>query len=232
VTPINTYLLALVDDPLSLRQLRRVAGEVGAELRVVATIDEARSSPAHPAALVIDLDLWASSSASSSAASMAKERWPGVLVAGLINLPDPQRWRAAIDAGFDLVTTRGALGKALLQKIEEFRAQPGGRRLRIFALGDIAGRVGLVKRIDDSPVGPVAVYHLAGKVLAVADRCPHAGARLSEGELLADEAVITCPRHGSRFDLNTGSRLRGPADDPIPTLRVSIEGTEVYLRLE
>ena len=28
---------------------------------------------------------------------------------------------------------------------------------------------------------------------------------------------MTCPRHGSQFDVRTGERLRGPADNDIAT---------------
>jgi nitrite reductase/ring-hydroxylating ferredoxin subunit len=43
----------------------------------------------------------------------------------------------------------------------------------------------------------------AGDAFYVADdRCPHEGARLSAG--FFDESIVTCPRHGSRFDLRDG----------------------------
>jgi 3-phenylpropionate/trans-cinnamate dioxygenase ferredoxin subunit len=60
----------------------------------------------------------------------------------------------------------------------------------------------------------VAVAHLGGEVLAVADECTHLGCSLSDGEL-DDEAIVTCPCHGSRFDLTTGEPVEGPADEPI-----------------
>jgi len=37
---------------------------------------------------------------------------------------------------------------------------------------------------------------------AADNRCPHMGARLSEGKL--EGFVVTCPRHGSQFDLRDG----------------------------
>lgn len=36
--------------------------------------------------------------------------------------------------------------------------------------------------------------------------CPHMGGRLSEGKL--EGSVVTCPRHGSRFDLKNGEVIR------------------------
>ena len=38
---------------------------------------------------------------------------------------------------------------------------------------------------------------------ATDNHCPHAGGNLSRGTL--EGTVITCPRHGSRFDLKDGS---------------------------
>jgi 3-phenylpropionate/trans-cinnamate dioxygenase ferredoxin subunit len=45
-----------------------------------------------------------------------------------------------------------------------------------------------------------------GSYYAARNLCPHMGARLSEGTL--DRTVVTCPRHGSQFDLATGQVVR------------------------
>jgi nitrite reductase/ring-hydroxylating ferredoxin subunit len=71
------------------------------------------------------------------------------------------------------------------------------------------------------------VYHVSGALFAVEDRCPHAGATLSEGELAG--SVLTCPRHGSQFDVRDGDRLRGPADVPLRTFDLVEEAGFVYL---
>ncbi|OGO00791.1 MAG: (2Fe-2S)-binding protein, partial [Chloroflexi bacterium RBG_13_52_12] len=41
---------------------------------------------------------------------------------------------------------------------------------------------------------------------AVGNKCPHMGAALSEGTL--EGTVITCPRHGSQFDIISGKNIR------------------------
>lgn len=43
---------------------------------------------------------------------------------------------------------------------------------------------------------------VGGDYYAADDRCPHMGGRLSHGRL--EGTVVTCPRHGSRFDLTDG----------------------------
>ena len=44
-----------------------------------------------------------------------------------------------------------------------------------------------------------------GKVQAVIDRCPHFGMSMAKGT--ADGKIVSCPWHGSRFDLVTGENM-------------------------
>jgi nitrite reductase/ring-hydroxylating ferredoxin subunit len=157
--------------------------------------------------------------------SSARTRWPGAIVAGYLAAPDPDLWVSAQRAGCDLVANRGALLTRLRQQL----AAPARRIFPVLDEGDLAGRLGLVARVDTTPVGPVAVYQVDGSVHVVADRCPHAGALLSEGEL--DHRQVTCPRHGSQFDVCTGERMRGPADTDIDTYQVVIGGGQVSIVL-
>ena len=41
---------------------------------------------------------------------------------------------------------------------------------------------------------------------AVSNRCPHLGGKLSSGQL--DGTIITCPLHGSQFDVTDGHVVR------------------------
>ena len=45
-----------------------------------------------------------------------------------------------------------------------------------------------------------------GKYFAVSNRCPHLNASLSRGKL--EGTVITCPSHGTQFDVTTGKVVR------------------------
>ncbi|MGH8946573.1 MAG: non-heme iron oxygenase ferredoxin subunit [Acidimicrobiia bacterium] len=76
----------------------------------------------------------------------------------------------------------------------------------------------------------IAMFRIGDEVYAIGDRCSHAEASLAEGEVF--DLVVECPRHGSEFDLETGSPLSLPATRPVPTYQVSVEDGMVYLNLE
>ena len=111
----------------------------------------------------------------------ARRRWPTAIVAGYVTVPEPEIWIAGQRAGCDLVANRGALTARLRPLLAG--AETGRRTFPVLDEADLAGRLGLVARLGDTPLGPVAIYQIDGVVHAVADRCPHAGASLSEGEL-------------------------------------------------
>ena len=77
-------------------------------------------------------------------------------------------------------------------------------------------------RAFDAQGTAICVTSVAGRLLAVDDTCTHAGCSLADGEL--DGTTITCPCHGSRFDVTTGAVLRGPAERPVRAWVVRQEG--------
>ena len=71
-------------------------------------------------------------------------------------------------------------------------------------------------------VGDVAVFNVAGSFCATQAKCTHRGGPLNEGKL--DGSTVTCPWHGSQYNVCTGAVLRGPATEPAKTYRVVVEG--------
>lgn len=71
---------------------------------------------------------------------------------------------------------------------------------------------------------PVVIVRNGGVILALHDQCAHAGGPLSEGTLVG--GCVECPWHGSRFDLATGERRRGPTvyDQPRYEVRAAEAG--------
>jgi len=67
--------------------------------------------------------------------------------------------------------------------------------------------------VIETDVGPIALFNIKGKMVAIEDRCSHDGGALACGIVEGDE--IICPRHGARFSLSTGEALSPPAYEAI-----------------
>jgi len=52
----------------------------------------------------------------------------------------------------------------------------------------------------------ILLAKVSNKYYAAANRCPHMGGRLSQGKL--GGTAVTCPLHGSQFDLGDGRVVR------------------------
>jgi len=89
---------------------------------------------------------------------------------------------------------------------------------------DIEEGVVKVVRVGDAPIG---LTKIEGELFAFADVCTHDGGPVAEGEL--DEYIITCPRHGAKFDIRTGKVKQLPAVTPIPVYAVKVEDDSVLV---
>ena len=81
---------------------------------------------------------------------------------------------------------------------------------------------GHVKIVWSGPIA-IGVYNCGGKLYALEDRCSHDDGPLCEGDWDPEERVVTCPRHGSNFDLRTGEPLSLPAWEPVEIFPVRVE---------
>lgn len=89
----------------------------------------------------------------------------------------------------------------------------------------------LVAKTNAVPAGQLAAFDVEGKRVAVAnvagtfyafdDTCTHRQCSLAEGGL--EGTTVTCPCHGSRFDVRTGAVLGPPAVTPVRSYRVRVE---------
>ena len=90
----------------------------------------------------------------------------------------------------------------------------------------------------------VLVTRVGGSYYAVGNRCTHMGGDLAAGQL--NGTVITCPLHGSQFDVRNGQvvrwmkgsgglfaaigkALKGPK--PLPTYKVKVEGDDISVEV-
>jgi 3-phenylpropionate/trans-cinnamate dioxygenase ferredoxin component len=89
---------------------------------------------------------------------------------------------------------------------------------------------------DNSSVGveiddvPVCIARTQGEVYAINDICSHAEVNLSDGDV--EDGTVECWLHGSRFDLRTGRPTGLPANRPVPTYPVKIDGDDIYVAIK
>ena len=82
--------------------------------------------------------------------------------------------------------------------------------------------VSAVRPGSAAQIGGAAIFNVGGNFCATQAKCPHRGGALAPGKL--EGSTITCPLHGSQFNVCTGEVLRGPAIDPLMTYEVVVEG--------
>lgn len=75
----------------------------------------------------------------------------------------------------------------------------------------------------------IAIFFVEGTYYATDDLCTHEVASLSEGYI--DGTTIECPLHQGVFCLKTGKALAAPAEKPVRTLRVKVDGSSVYVQV-
>ena len=73
----------------------------------------------------------------------------------------------------------------------------------------------------------VLVSNFGNKYYAIRNVCTHASCRLSSGKLVGDN--VTCPCHGSTFDVKTGTVVNGPAKKPEPAYETKTEGNDILI---
>ena len=83
-------------------------------------------------------------------------------------------------------------------------------------------QVSAVRPGSAAQIGDIAVFNVGGSFCATQAKCSHRGGLLSPGKL--EGSTITCPLHGSQFNVCSGEVLRGPAIDPLMTYRVVVDG--------
>ena len=103
-----------------------------------------------------------------------------------------------------------------------------------------------VAKIDDIPSGSMKrvkagekellVVNIGGKFYAMDNRCPHMNGDLSTGTLA--ENIVTCPKHGSQFDVINAKNLRGPKvafikmkGKDLESYQTKVEGVDVMVDL-
>jgi nitrite reductase/ring-hydroxylating ferredoxin subunit len=75
----------------------------------------------------------------------------------------------------------------------------------------------------------IAIARVGDTFHAFGDSCPHRQCPLAEGRL--DGNVVTCPCHGSKFDVTSGERLVGPAVRGVRSYPIRTENGTLQIEL-
>jgi nitrite reductase/ring-hydroxylating ferredoxin subunit/uncharacterized membrane protein len=95
----------------------------------------------------------------------------------------------------------------------------------VLAEGELAE--GEMKRVDVEGE-PVLLAKRDGRIHAMSNVCPHMGGPLNEGRFEGE--AVQCPWHGSRFSIEDGRVLDGPAVHPAPRLEVRVQGGQIEVK--
>jgi nitrite reductase/ring-hydroxylating ferredoxin subunit len=80
--------------------------------------------------------------------------------------------------------------------------------------------------VDDMEI---LVVNLDGQFFCLNGRCTHAGAPLAEGTLNGE--VLTCPWHGSQFNITDGTIVRGPAMKQLKTYTSTVKDNFLFIEI-
>lgn len=99
--------------------------------------------------------------------------------------------------------------------------------VRACAIGEVSEEVARRVEIEGHPA--IAIFQLGDAYHAIADRCTHGAASLSEG--FVRDGVVECPFHTGTFDVRTGAALSFPCTIPVASYRVRVEGDAIQVAL-
>jgi 3-phenylpropionate/trans-cinnamate dioxygenase ferredoxin subunit len=69
----------------------------------------------------------------------------------------------------------------------------------------------------------VLLANVDGSYYAIANKCTHRGGSLAKGTL--EGGIVTCPKHGSRFDVKTGKAV---GEAKIAFMKIKVKDEESY----
>jgi nitrite reductase/ring-hydroxylating ferredoxin subunit/uncharacterized membrane protein len=137
--------------------------------------------------------------------------------------------RALAFVGAGVVTAGAYLGGTLVYRQRvgvDHSEQPVGDGF-VPALAESELEEGRLRRVVVNGTR-VLVVRRHGRIYAIAEVCSHMGGPLAEGVL--EGSSVRCPWHGSRFALDDGSVLEGPATQPQACWETRVRDGQVEVR--
>ena len=77
----------------------------------------------------------------------------------------------------------------------------------------------------------IALYKIDGEIYATSEMCSHSDCSLEDFGKIVESDQVECICHGARFRIKTGEVTRLPAEIPLKTYPVRVEGNEVWVRV-
>jgi nitrite reductase/ring-hydroxylating ferredoxin subunit/uncharacterized membrane protein len=135
--------------------------------------------------------------------------------------------------GFMLASVSGMIGGDLSFRLgigvsRVAFEEPSGEWVSIGPLSDFED--GALRRVEQDELEPLVVLREGDSVFAASATCTHVGGPMDEGE--RDGTCVTCPWHGSQFDLRDGRVIHGPATSPLYAYETRIIGDKVEVRVQ
>lgn len=96
--------------------------------------------------------------------------------------------------------------------------------VKVAQVGEIAPGSGKVASAGGKAI---AVFNIGGVFYAIDNTCTHRGGPLGEGQVQGN--VVTCPWHGSQFDVITGQLVKGPATRPVSAYPTRVQDNDVLV---
>ncbi len=77
----------------------------------------------------------------------------------------------------------------------------------------------------------VVLIRAGEQVFCLEDLCTHDGGPLSDGSLNTDDMSIACPRHGAKFDIQSGRHMTMPATEPTILHEAKVQGDDIFVKI-
>ena len=133
-------------------------------------------------------------------------------------------------AGGGVMTFTAYLGGHLVYDygigVDQTAFEPVGRRWKAaIADEELAEGTPVAKEVQGVKV---LLYRSGGRVYALSSRCNHLGGPLEQGKI--EDGVVECPWHASRFRLEDGQVMQGPARVRQPVWETRVKDGTIEVR--
>ncbi|MBI4146987.1 Rieske 2Fe-2S domain-containing protein [Candidatus Woesearchaeota archaeon] len=96
--------------------------------------------------------------------------------------------------------------------------------VKIAKVGDVKGKLCISMKGKS-----LALFNVKGKFYCIDNTCPHLYGPLCKGP--RNGFIVSCPWHGSKFDIRNGSLQGPPARTGVKSYKVTVKGDDILVDL-